>query len=105
MTVFSATSELVWNISEIRIGFSPVHTQIISELRWNSHFEMCVSLPMILQVLQDYASLFALQNYASHDLYTKIHSSLSILLGLLHLPCNMKHLGKRPSQSSAMRAK
>ena len=47
-----------------------------------------VSLPMILQVLQD---------YASPDLYTKIHSSLSILLGLRHLPCNMKHLGKRPS--------
>jgi hypothetical protein len=64
-----------------------------------------VSLPMILQVLKDYASLFALQNYASPDLYTKIHSSLSILLGLRHLPCNMKHLGKRPSQSSAMRAK
>jgi len=60
---------------------------------------------MILQVLQNYASLFALQNYASPDLYTKIHSSLSILLGLRHLPCNMKHLGKRPSQSSAIRAK
>ena len=59
--------------------------------------ESCVfvSLPMILQVLQD---------YASPDLYTKIHSSLSILLGLRHLPCNMKHLGKRPSASLAMRA-
>jgi hypothetical protein len=67
--------------------------------------DLCVSLPMILQVLQDYASLFALQNYASPDLYTKIHSSLSILLDLRHLPCNMKHLGKRPSQSSAMKAK
>jgi hypothetical protein len=60
------------------------------------YLRICVSLPMILQVLQD---------YASPDLYTKIHSSLSILLGLRHLPCNMKHLGKRPSQSSAMRAK
>jgi hypothetical protein len=59
--------------------------------------DLCaVSLPMILQVLQ---------NYASPDLYTKIHSSLSILLDLRHLPCNMKHLGKRPSQSSAMKAK
>src|SRR5258706_16464128 len=32
-----------------------------------------VFLPMVLQVLQDYASLSALQNYASPVLPTKIH--------------------------------
>ena len=35
-----------------------------------------VFLPMVLQVLQDYASLFALQNYASPGLYIKIHSRI-----------------------------
>jgi hypothetical protein len=28
---------------------------------------MIVFLPMVLQIPQDYASFFALQNYASHD--------------------------------------
>lgn len=32
-----------------------------------------VFLPMVLQKLQDYASLFALQNYASLVLLTEIH--------------------------------
>jgi len=34
---------------------------------------VCVFLPMVLQILQDYASLFALQNYASLVLPTEIH--------------------------------
>ena len=35
-----------------------------------------VFLPMVLQILQDYASFLALQNYASHSVYTKIHSRI-----------------------------
>ncbi len=30
--------------------------------------DMCVFLPMVLQILQDYASLSSLQDYASHIL-------------------------------------
>ncbi len=36
--------------------------------------DVCVFLPMVLQILQDYASLFGLQNYASPSLCIKIHS-------------------------------
>ena len=38
------------------------------------HIYVPVFLPMVLQILQDYASLFGLQNYASPSLCIKIHS-------------------------------
>ena len=45
-----------------------------------------VFLPMVLQVPQDYASFSALQNYASHILGTKIHSTILIFSSKITIP-------------------